>query len=123
MDHWLALIQETTTIPASQQAGSAVGETLDTWIGIVQKLLTTLAILVGAFIALVKFQLLNPLTRRLEPEITSGSVGVHKGKVYLHAQATVRNTELLPVTIGPDYTGLRLWVFRNETHDWERVET
>src|SRR4051812_42072552 len=79
-------------------------------------------ILAGSAIALIKFRLLNPLRLRLEPAIF-GSFARREGTIYLHAQASAKNTELRTVNIEPEYTGLRVFVFRAGSGQWERFET
>jgi hypothetical protein len=111
----LALIQDESTVPTALK-------TADIWVGLIQRALTAIAILVGGFIAVVKFRLLNPLRLHLEPEI-SGSFARRAGTIYLQGQASAKNTELRTVRIDPDYTGLRVSVFRSETNQWELYET
>lgn len=113
-----ALIQDSTSAPSA----STALETTDTWVGLIQKVLTAAAILAGGIIALVKFGLLNPLRLRLEPTI-SGSVARREGIIYLHAQASAKNTELRTVKIVPEYTGLRVLVYREATGEWEWFAT
>ena len=112
----LGFIQETT-----QPVPLWIRET-QTWADIFQKLVTALAIPIGAWWAYRRFFKERTHASRLQPTI-SGTVSRRDGTIYLRAVANVQNIGQTKVDLDHDHIGLRVLTREAGTDDWNLHST